>query len=664
MEQKNNGVKKLLLFYLRMQREGLALPRQLQGTLLNDENAVPCFASKKPVELRLPFCEERGENGSRLIPLLKYLARKKLEVVITGVALKEKKQYAVTSLELVDADRSAMIVRDMTPDGLHACIDRLLAWDPDRTDQRTDASTDLYFESDLDAYFTVCKHTFPAWLSNIAQRNLNIAKSGSSSAREHAYTALRYLLNVDWSPRRIRVPDAEEARSRLDGTFFGMEEVKTRILEILAHIRRTGTFPRWGILLNGPAGAGKTCVAKAFTELIGLPVILLDMSVIGKDVEPISGSSRIYQNARPGDILDRMFDERSAAGVLLINELDKAFSPDQNGENKSANALLSLLDKQGFRENFLEALLPVEQLYAIATCNSIDSIPAPIRDRFYLIDLPAYTPMEKKEIWKRYVVPDVAARSQMRPDQMSLTEVALETLIREYAVEPGARDLEQYAERLAAVAETYLAEKGEDYTHTFEKEEMIRLFGPGKAVKRCYAVHPGEVNSFFYHDGAAHPLLMEAQLAPGKGEFRVLGPVSEQHREYIRVAYESIRSTAKEDFSKLDITVFVPDQMPDSVRNYVGCAAYAAICSLLCHADLQPTDTAFIGGVDLNGNLYFDEANIVPLLKALQDSGIQTVYSPVGVSEMIARQGASLCGDLQVIEAYHAQDLVALAIGR
>ena len=664
MKQKNESVKMRPLFCLRMQREGPVLPQKLQGTFLIDEKAFPCFAPKEPARLRLPYCKERGKYSNRLVPLLEYLAREGLDAVITGTALQEENLYAVTSVELEDADSFAMVKRKMTSDGLRACIDRLLAWDLDRTDQRTDASTDLYYQPDLEAYFTVCRHTFPEWLSNTAQRNLNIARSGSSHARDHAYMALRYLLNIDWSPRRIRVPDAGEARSRLDRMLFGMEEVKTRILETLTHIRRTGTFPRWGILLTGPAGSGKTCVAKAFAELIGLPVILLDMSVIGREVEPISGSSRIYKNARPGDILSRMFDERSAAGVLLINELDKAFCAGQNGESRAANALLSLLDKQGFRENFLEALLPVDQLFAIATCNSIDCIPAPIRDRFCRIDLPAYNAREKAEIWKRHVVPDVAGRFHMRPDQMSLMEDALETLTLEYAVEPGVRDLEQYAERLAAVTEAYLDEKGEDYTHTYDKAELTKLLGPGKAVKRYFAVHPGEVNSFFFHGGAAYPLRVEAQSAPGNGEFRVLGPVAELHREYIRVAYESIRSTVKEDFSKLDISVFIPDRLPDSARNCVGCAAYAAICGLLCHMDLQPMDTAFIGGVDLNGNLYFDEANIVPLLKALPDSGIQTLYSPVGVSEMIAKQGASLCGNLQVIEAYHARDLVALAVSR
>ena len=70
------------------------------------------------------------------------------------------------------------------------------------------------------------------------------------------------------------------------------------------------------------------------------------------DPEQLTGSSRIYANAKPGIIMEAF----SAAGesnlVFIINELDKAASGKGNGN--PADVLLTLLDNLGFTDNYME----------------------------------------------------------------------------------------------------------------------------------------------------------------------------------------------------------------------------------------------------------------------------------------------------------------------
>lgn len=599
----------------------------------------------------------------RLFPLLASLAEEKMPVIITGFFLKKEGIYAVVSLKLDST--SGAFPRDECADSfLDAAIDRLMNADICQAAQPEKKERPLLSNlGEMEMFCKMCKHTFPGWLSKAIQRELEITtnSNGFSDQCKHAKTALQYLINIDWTKKELRVPSIEEAREILDAEFYGLEAVKSRILEIISQINRTGKMPKWGILLNGPAGTGKTSIAKTIARILNELVISIDGSTMGGDPEAISGSPRIYANAQPGHVLKKMFSARSGNGILLINEIDKATDHGKSGKAASADVLLSLLDHQDFYDNFFETAIPTDGLYAIATCNDLDKLSAPLKDRFYVINIPAYTPEEKKIIWSDYVLPRIRASFRLKQGQLTFSEDAVDELIRSYAVEPGARDLEQYAERFGGVLCTMINENGEDYCHTFTMEEVKKLLGPSKRTKRTFAVNPGEINSVFYYEGAAHFFLMEASVTRGSGKFNVFGPVPEIQREYIQVAYECIKNTTCYDLSSKDVSIFVPHAIPASADNHIGCAAYAAIYSLILNTGLEIQDIAFVGGVDLNGNLYFDDSDAAPLLRAVKEANIKTIYAPIGVSEMISTCGNSDC-NVTVIEAQNAQHLISIAI--
>ena len=175
-----------------------------------------------------------------------------------------------------------------------------------------------------------------------------------------------------------------------------------------------------------------------------------DMEYEHYDPEQLTGSSRIYANAKPGIIMEAF----SAAGesnlVFIINELDKAASGKGNGN--PADVLLTLLDNLGFTDNYMECMIPTVGVYPIATANEKDQISAPLMSRFAVIDIPDYTDEEKKVIFSKFALPKVLRRMSLKENECQVAPDGLDAVIEKYRDTTGIRDLEQAAEHIAANA--------------------------------------------------------------------------------------------------------------------------------------------------------------------------------------------------------------------
>ena len=300
-------------------------------------------------------------------------------------------------------------------------------------------------------FMTCAGNTMPENIRLWARRNLAVARSHevSPEERRHAQRALSIMMNVQWKNNYFEAIDPKEARRILDEELYGMERVKQRIIETIIQINRTHTLPAYGLLLVGPAGTGKSQIAYAVARILKLPWTTLDMSSIN-DPEQLTGSSRIYSNAKPGIIMEAF----SAAGesnlVFIINELDKAASGKGNGN--PADVLLTLLDNLGFTDNYMECMVPTVGVYPIATANDKSQISAPLMSRFAVIDIPDYTKEEKKIIFSRFALPKVLKRMSLKKEECIVTEEGLEAVMDIFAHTSGIRDLEQAAEHIAANA--------------------------------------------------------------------------------------------------------------------------------------------------------------------------------------------------------------------
>ena len=429
------------------------------------------------------FKEEDGTTVSadilkvdaRFVNLIRWLGENHINVRLSGENREDG--YAVCRIREIAFGGGTKLSAE---DGfLQFMIDRLLASaapaEETAEDEQEESGDDMKLTSiqSITDFMTCAGRTLPDNIRLWARRNLAVARSNevSPEERRHAQRALSIMMNIQWKNNYFEAIDPDEARRILDEELYGMERVKQRIIETIIQINRTHTLPAYGLLLVGPAGTGKSQIA--FARILKLPWTTLDMSSIN-DPEQLTGSSRIYANAKPGIILEAFSVAGESNLVFIINELDKAASGKGNGN--PADVLLTLLDNLGFTDNYIECMVPTVGVYPIATANDKSQISAPLMSRFAVIDIPDYTPEEKKIIFSRFALPKVLNRMGLRENECIVTEEALDVIIQKYADTTGIRDLEQAAEHIAANA-LYQIEVNHVEEVVFEPDVVDTLLG-------------------------------------------------------------------------------------------------------------------------------------------------------------------------------------------
>ena len=431
------------------------------------------------------FKEEDGTTVSsdilkvdaRFVNLIRWLGENHINVRLSGENREDG--YAVCRIREIAFGGGTKLSAE---DGfLQFMIDRLLAStapaEETAEDEQEESGDDMKLTSiqSITDFMTCAGRTLPDNIRLWARRNLAVARSNevSPEERRHAQRALSIMMNIQWKNNYFEAIDPDEARRILDEELYGMERVKQRIIETIIQINRTHTLPAYGLLLVGPAGTGKSQIAYAVARILKLPWTTLDMSSIN-DPEQLTGSSRIYANAKPGIILEAFSVAGESNLVFIINELDKAASGKGNGN--PADVLLTLLDNLGFTDNYIECMVPTVGVYPIATANDKSHISAPLMSRFAVIDIPDYTPEEKKIIFSRFALPKVLNRMGLRENECIVTEEALDVIIQKYADTTGIRDLEQAAEHIAANA-LYQIEVNHVEEVVFEPDVVDTLLG-------------------------------------------------------------------------------------------------------------------------------------------------------------------------------------------
>ena len=413
---------------------------------------------------------------ARFVSLIKWLGENHISIRLSGQNREDG--YAVYRIrETAFGGGTKLSAQDGF---LQFMIERLLASsaaeEVEEDDDAEEEGDEMKLTSlqSISDFMTCAGRTMPDNIRLWARRNLAVARSHevSPEERRHAQRALSIMMNVQWKSNYFEAIDPVEARRILDEELYGMERVKQRIMETIIQINRTHTLPAYGLLLVGPAGTGKSQIAYAVARILKLPWTTLDMSSIN-DPEQLTGSSRIYANAKPGIIMEAFSIAGESNLVFIINELDKAASGKGNGN--PADVLLTLLDNLGFTDNYMECMVPTVGVYPIATANNKEQISAPLMSRFAVIDIPDYTFEEKKLIFSNFVMPKVLKRIGLQESECIITEEGLDAVVDQFKNTSGIRNLEQAAEHLAANA-LYQIEVDHVPQVTFGVEQVQKLF--------------------------------------------------------------------------------------------------------------------------------------------------------------------------------------------
>jgi ATP-dependent Lon protease len=295
--------------------------------------------------------------------------------------------------------------------------------------------------------------------AEVAKKQLKRLRSmaGQSPEAGMVRTYLEWILDLPWEASAAPEPDIAAVRAVLDADHFGLEKVKKRILEYLAVRKVKGNTKGPILCLIGPPGVGKTSLGRSIAKALGREFVRVSLGGVHDEAQ-IRGHRRTYVGALPGQILQGMKKAGTTTPVFMLDEVDKLGS-DYRGDPSSA--LLEVLDPEQndtFADHYLEIPYDLSKVVFVATANVGDTIPAALRDRMEIIEIPGYTRAEKLSIARRHLVPKQLREHGMTAEQIDVTDEALETVIDRYTREAGVRSLERH---IAAIVRAVVVQAAE-----------------------------------------------------------------------------------------------------------------------------------------------------------------------------------------------------------
>lgn len=451
---------------------------------------------------------------------------------------------------------------------------------------------------------------------------------------EHS-VIVSYLENIaelPWGKLSKDNKNLKRAREILDHDHFGLEKVKQRLLEYLA-VRKLNPDGRGPILcLLGPPGVGKTSLGHSIAEALGREFARISVGGIRDEAE-IRGHRRTYIGSMPGRLIQELRRVGTRNPVIMLDEVDK-IGADFRGD--PASALLEVLDPRQnhkFVDRYLDVPFDLSQVIFIATANTIYPVPAPLRDRMEIIDIPGYTEEEKLEIATRYLVKRQMKENGITNKQCRWSRTALRRIIEDYTREAGVRNLEREIGSVCrSVAAKVAVRKSTKVRVTPEYAEKV--LGSPKFARETMMrkSRPGVVNGLAYTPFGGEVLNVEALRYPGKGSIKLTGQIGDVMKESMHAAWSLVQHNAadlgidREDFDHYDVHVHVPAGAVPKDGPSAGCAMYTALASLFANRRVNK-NIAMTGEINLRGSVLPIGGLKEKALGALQ-AGIKTILVP------------------------------------
>ncbi len=480
-------------------------------------------------------------------------------------------------------------------------------------------------------------------------------KMQSSSPEYTVITGyLDQVLSLPWTEETQDTASLEDCEQVLDEDHYGLEKIKERILEYLAVLKLTGSMKAPILCFVGPPGVGKTSIAKSIARALGRKFVRMSLGGV-KDEAEIRGHRRTYIGAMPGRIIYGMKNAGSINPVFLLDEIDKITS-DMHGDPSAA--LLEALDPEQnstFRDRYLETPYNLSKVMFITTANSLETIPAPLRDRMEIIELSGYTLEEKTEIAKRYLAPKQLKENGLTEKNAEFTEDGVKRIAEGYTREAGVRSLERAVGTVCRKIAVAFAGGKRKAKVKVTAAEAEKLLGAPKFTVDEAALSPqvGAVNGLAWTAVGGTTLTVEAVTAEGKGEVKLTGHLGDVMKESAQAALGYLRSHAQEyglcadDFSKKDLHIHVPEGATPKDGPSAGITIATAILSALTGASVRG-DVAMTGEITLRGKV-LPIGGLKEKALAARRVGIKTVIIPLGNKKDLEELPEVLKKDVQFL---------------
>ena len=464
------------------------------------------------------------------------------------------------------------------------------------------------------------------------------ARMHPESGESHTVQSyLEWVLELPFGKFSKKSLSVKDVSNELDNDHYSLEKPKERIIEFfsvreLAMLRGIKEKNTAGAILCfvGPPGVGKTSLANSIATALGRPLVRLALGGL-EDVNELRGHRRTYVGAMPGRLVQGLIEAKSMDPVVVLDEIDKV---GRSMRGDPTAALLEILDPEQnnkYRDYYLNFNIDLSKTIFIATANDIGRIPAPLRDRMEFIGLSSYTPKEKYEIARQYLIPQELKKHALNKREFNISKKALKILIDEYTREAGVRNLRRVLASLMRKSARLLLEDKEKDIISIKKNNLNKFVD--KKVFEISLVDKkpqvGIVSGLAWTAVGGDVLTIEAIKIKGKGTLLLTGSLGEVMKESVRIAHSVVKilidqkkliidssiipKTLKERedntivdpsevYKRYDLHVHVPEGATPKDGPSAGIAMVSAIASILSNKKID-NKVAMTGEVTLTGKV-------------------------------------------------------------
>lgn len=438
-------------------------------------------------------------------------------------------------------------------------------------------------------------------------RRLEQMHSDSSEA-SIIRTYLDCIVELPWKRSTKDFLDIEKSAQLLDKNHYGLDKVKERILEYLSVRKLNPGLKGQIICFAGPPGVGKTSLGQAIAKAMKRKFVRISLGGIRDEAE-IRGHRRTYIGAMPGRILQGLRQCGTNNPVFMLDEIDK-LGNDFRGDPSSA--LLEALDPEQndeFSDHYLNMPFDLSKVLFILTANMTDTIPSALLDRMEVIRIPGYTREEKLMIANTHLFPRQLKENGLGRRHITISPGALESVISEYTLEAGLRELERTIGAICRKIARKIAE-GQKGKYAIKKQSLTSYLGPPKFLTELDQEdsQAGLVTGLAWTEVGGEPLYIEVALCHGKGELSVTGQIGDVMQESARAALTYTKANmeqfdiTKEAFEEKDIHIHVPAGAIPKDGPSAGIAMATALISAFT-GKVVSNQVAMTGEISLRGRV-------------------------------------------------------------
>lgn len=479
-------------------------------------------------------------------------------------------------------------------------------------------------------------------------------------------TYLDTCLELPWNVYSEDNIDLKKVAESLDKNHYGLKKVKERFLEYLAVKKNAPDMKGQIICLLGPPGVGKTSIAKSVAEAIGRKYARVALGGVRDEAE-IRGHRRTYVGSMPGRVINAIKQAGTMNPLIVLDEIDKLAS-DYKGDPTSA--LLEVLDSEQnntFTDHYIDLPFDLSDVMFVTTANDYSTIPAPLRDRMEVIELPSYTLVEKINIAKKHLIPKQLKNCGLSAKDFKFTPKAIEMIINNYTKEAGVRNLER---TIAAVMRKSVYKKLTENTEkiTVSNKDLEELLGPVKYSdsEKSNKDEVGYVNGLAWTSVGGELLPIEIAVMQGTGKIELTGSLGDVMKESARTAVTCIRSHAEElgidpmFYSAKDIHIHAPEGAVPKDGPSAGITMATALYSALSGKKVKH-EVAMTGEITLRGKV-LPIGGLNEKSMAAYKNGIKTVIIPKENTRDLSEIDEEVKDNVNFIPVSDIKEVLAVAV--